>query len=510
MKTNQLKIGVLLSYVIIVLNCAVNIFLTPFLISKIGESQYGLYQLIGAFVGYLTILDFGLGNAIIRYIAEYRQKNDKKKESNFLASTAILYIIISFIILILSIALYFNLENIFPNLTSQEIADAKIMFIILVVNLVVTIPGGMFNSVINGYEMYIFPRMLSILKTIIRVIALYLVVTIGYKAIGIVIVDTILNFLIIIANYIICKTKIKVKIKLYSFDKKLIKEIFGYSFFIFLNVIFNQINWKVDQTIIGMKLSTIAVTIYVVGNNFSAIFQQFSTAISGVFLPKVTKMVVGGATNKELTDFMIRVGRIQAIIIMYIYMAFLLLGNQFITLMFGDGYFEAWTSSAIVMTGLLMPLIENSGLAILQAKKQHKFYVIMDIVIAVFNVIGTYILIDYTGINGAAIMTAITFIVGHVIIINLYYKYKVKLEVERFFKELLKRILISWILVILVIIPIIKNITINSWIFFIGMCIVYTLIYASIVVTIGTNQEEKSMLKTYFNKFLKREKAINE
>lgn len=504
MKVSQLKLGVLLSYAIIIINCVVNIFLTPFLIGKIGESQYGLYQLIGAFVGYLTILDFGLGNAIIRYVSEYRQKNDKKGESNFLASTSIIYAIISVIILIVSVVLYANLGKIFPNFTSEELKDANVMFIILVINLIVTIPGGMFNSIINGYERYIFPRLLSITKTIVRVIALYAVVTIGYQAIGIVLVDTILNFAIIIANYIICKKELKINIKLYSFDKKLVKEIFSYSFFIFLNVIFNQINWKVDQTIIGMKLSTIAVTVYVVGNNFSAVFQQFSTAISGVFLPKVTKMVVSGAGNTELTDFMIKVGRIQAMIIMYIYLAFVFLGSKFIQLMFGDGYFEAWTSATIVMTGLLMPLIENSGLAILQAKKQHKFYVLMDIVIAIFNMIGTYLIIEHMGINGAALMTMITLLIGHVIIINVYYKFVVKLEIERFFKELLKRIIIAWVIIIAIILITLKNVAITSWIMFFIVSVIYTLIYISIMGIIGTSKIEKEMLKTFMQKLLKR------
>lgn len=506
MKGSQLKIGVILAYALIIVNCVVNIFLSPFLIDKMGESQYGLYQLIGAFVGYLTILDFGLGNAIIRYVAEYRQGKDKEKESNFLASTSILYAIIVAIIFALSLILYFNINKVFPNLTTEELSDAKVMFIILVINLMVTIPGGMFNSIINGYEKYIFPRTISIIKAITRVIILYIVVTMGYRAIGIVVVDTILNFIIIIVNYIICKKKLNIKIKLYSFDKKLIKDIFGYSFFIFLNVIFDQINWKVDQTIIGMKISTIAVTIYVVGNNFSAVFQQFSTAISGVFLPKATKMVVNGADNKELTNFMIKVGRIQAIIIVYIYLAFILLGNKFIELMYGEGYFEAWTSAVFVMTGLIMPLAENSGLAILQAKKKHKFYVLMDIVIAVFNIIGTYFIIDYVGINGAAIMTMITLIIGHVIIINLYYKFVIKLEIGRFFKALFKRTLISWIITTIIVIFIMKVVSVNSWITFFAVAIVYTIIYGIIVGTVGTNNEEKNMIKSVLNKVLKKEK----
>lgn len=507
MKNNQLKAGVILSYAIIVINCIVNILITPFLINNIGNSEYGLYQLIGAFVGYLTILDFGLGNAVIRYIAEYRQKGDKKKESNFLATTCLLYAVICVLIVLISIVLYFNLDSVFgKTLTSMELQEAKIMFIILVINLVVTIPGGMFNSIINGYEKYIFPRILSIVKTLVRVAVLYFLVTMGFKAIAIVVLDTVLNFAIIFINYIICKRHIHIKIKLYSFDKKMLKEIFNYSFFIFLNVIFNQINWKVDQTIIGMKISTAAVTLYVVGNNFSTVFQQFSTAISGVFLPKVTQMVVNGESKKSLTDFMIKVGRIQAMIIIYIYLAFLLLGRQFIQLMFGDGYQESWTSALLVMTGLLMPLIENSGLAILQAMKKHKFYVIVDLVIAVFNVIGTYMVVDYLGINGAALMTMMTLIIGHIIIINIYYHKTIKLEIGRFFKELSKGIVIAVLIVSVLSFFIIGKLMINSWITFIVVAGGFSLLYFGIMWLMGTNAYERNMIKSYANKLIGKRK----
>lgn len=171
MKINQLKVGVFLSYVIIILNCAVNIIFSPFMVRQLGQAQYGLYQLIGAFVGYLTVLDFGLGNAVIKYVAKYRHLKDEKQQSNFLAIIFILYVLISLFIAILGIVLYFNLQNIFgASLTGEEIEEAKVMFIILIINMMIAIPGGIFASIINGYEKYIIPRVLSIGRILSRVI----------------------------------------------------------------------------------------------------------------------------------------------------------------------------------------------------------------------------------------------------------------------------------------------------------------------------------------------------
>ncbi len=509
MKINQLKIGVILSYTIVFINTIVGIFLTPFMLKTLGQSQYGLYQLIGGFVGYMTILDFGLGNAVIRYVAKYRQEKNSEKESGFLSTTLILYSILSFLALIIGIILYINLDNIFmKTLSSLELEQAKIMFIILLINLVITLPGNMFNAIINAYEKFAFNRIFTIIRMVIRIVALILLLSIGYNAIAIVILDTIINIFVIIVNIIFCKVKLKVKIKSTGFDIKLVKEIFKYSIYVFLNIILDQLIWRAAPTIIGIKMSTKAVAIFAVGMQFSAIFMQFSTAISGVFLPKVTKMVTAGESKKVLTDFMIKVGRIQGVVLIYIYIAFLVLGRQFIQLWIGEGYNEAWLSAVFMMTGLLIPLMENAGLSILQAMKKHKFYVLTYLAICIFNVVLTVLLIDYTGIIGASIITMLGLFLGHGIIINWYYNYKIGLGIFRFFKELFKGIFPISIIVGIITYIGFESIKINSWLIFIVCGILFSLIYSVSMWFLGINQYEKNLvLKPLKKLFIRSDKV---
>ena len=61
---NQLKTGAILSYITIFLTVIIGVMLTPFIIQKLGDAEYGLYTLIGAFVGYISVLDFGLNNTV--------------------------------------------------------------------------------------------------------------------------------------------------------------------------------------------------------------------------------------------------------------------------------------------------------------------------------------------------------------------------------------------------------------------------------------------------------------
>ena len=66
MKINQLKAGVLLSYLSVGIGALVSIIYTPIMLRLLGQSEYGLYTLAGSVVSYLSILNFGLSSSYIR------------------------------------------------------------------------------------------------------------------------------------------------------------------------------------------------------------------------------------------------------------------------------------------------------------------------------------------------------------------------------------------------------------------------------------------------------------
>ena len=83
MAINQLKAGAFLSYVSIGLNNIVGLLYTPFMLRMMGQSEYGLYSLVASVVAYLTVLDLGFGNAIVRYTAKFRAEGKIREQYVF-------------------------------------------------------------------------------------------------------------------------------------------------------------------------------------------------------------------------------------------------------------------------------------------------------------------------------------------------------------------------------------------------------------------------------------------
>src|SRR5690606_28669545 len=190
----EIKGGALLSYATILATNIVGIVLTPYIIKSLGASEYGLYTMIGAFIGYLSVLDFGINNSIIRFVAKYRAEKDKKGEENFLAVSFIIYAFISLCIIILGGIGYLYLDELFGDtLTLEQLNKAKIMVLILIFNVAVTVPGGAFNAICMAYENFTLPKAIRLIKYLLRSVLVVVILFYGGDSIGLVIIDTIMN-----------------------------------------------------------------------------------------------------------------------------------------------------------------------------------------------------------------------------------------------------------------------------------------------------------------------------
>ena len=82
MKQQQRLYGIILSYVQLVSNVVINLAYVPFLIGSLGQSEYGLYQLMGSLIAYFSVFDFGLSNSVIRFYSLAKANEDWKKQEN--------------------------------------------------------------------------------------------------------------------------------------------------------------------------------------------------------------------------------------------------------------------------------------------------------------------------------------------------------------------------------------------------------------------------------------------
>ncbi len=495
MKNNERKIGVLLSYLVIGFNMIVGVLYTPFMIRMLGKSEYGLYSIIHSVMLYLTVMDMGFGNAIIIYTARYINQKDKEKQDKLHGMFFIIYCIIGIMAALIGFWLYKNVNLLFgKSMTTDELVKAREMMAILTVNLVITFPLSIFGNILVAHEKFIISKLIKIIQIILQPLIMIPLLLMGYKAVTMVIVLTIINILCLGLNAIICLKKVKVKLKFKGFDRCLLKEIFAYSFFIFLNQVIDKVNWSLDQFILGAVAGTAVTAVYAVAGQLNNMYMNFSTAISSVMLPKVTNMEENKASNEEFSKTFIKTGRVQFLLMALIITGFILFGKQFINIWAGKGYDDAYIIACILMIPITIPLIQNIGLSILQAKNLHKFRTIIFLFIAIINVMISIPMSKKYGGIGAAIGTAFSLLVGQGIILNIYYHKKVGINIIEFWKNILQ-MLIPVIFTIMLGIFINRLFNSTTMIMLLIKICIYSIIYCILMWMFAMNEYERNILR---------------
>lgn len=491
---NQLKVGAILSYLLIILNNIIGLLYTPFMLRMMGPNEYGLYSLAASVVAYLTVLDLGFANSIIRYTAKFRAENKQKEQDEMFGMFFILYCCVSLLTLIAGICIYFHVDSLFgEKMTIADMDKIRIMILLMIFNLAFTFPMSIWGSIITAYEKFVFQKLINIVRVILNPLVMVMLLLMGYKAIAMVVVITLFNIITLCINAWYCRKKLNIRIRYARFKWCFFQEIMIYSFFIFLNAIMDRAYWSFGQLILGIYVGTYAVAVYAVAIQLISLFMNFSTAISGVFLPKITHLVSNRGNEENISNLFIRIGRIQFIIMGLILTGFLLFGKLFISLWAGENYVDAYPIASILFIALLFPLTQNLGLTILQARNQLKFCSFLYLLEALCCVAISLLLVKKYGGLGCAIGTAIVLIVGQVIVLNIYYLKKVQINIHKYWNEILK----------LTVVPILLGggfYLLLPYLAIQGFCSLgisvgaFSLLYVVLIFLVGMNDYERTLL----------------
>lgn len=436
---NQKKAGVLLSYGQTALSTLISLTYTPVMLRLLGQSEYGLYTLVSGFVSNLSLLSFGLGSAYMRYYSRAEVKDGEDGVARINGMFMTIFFVISMLCLLTGGVLVANTKNIFAaKLTPSEQDTAQILMALLVVNIAVSFPASVFFSYITAKERFLFQRLVSMIRTVLNPIVMLPLLLMGYGSIALVLVTLILTAFSDIVSIWYCFKKLHMRIRFGKFDFSLLRDMAGFSFFIFLNEIINQINWTVDTTLLGIISGTAATAIYGVGSQINQYYMALSTSISGVFTPQINRIVARGEGDEQLTRLFTRVGRIQFMLLALVLTGFIFVGSPFVRAWGGEEYAQAYVIALLLIGPVTVPLIQNIGIEIQRAKNMHQFRSKVYFCMAIGNAIMSVPLGMALGGIGCALGTAISMIVGNGFIMNWYYQTHIGLDMRYFWKNILK------------------------------------------------------------------------
>lgn len=502
-KSKELYLGLILSYVTTFVSLGVSLVLTPLIIRFLGQSEYGLYETIGSFVSYLSVLDLGFGSVVTRYTAKFQNENNIVGLYKFLYTCRNVYLILCGVIIIIGLILYNFIDTLFSRSFSPlELNKAHILFIMVLATTVISIYSQVYKGLLNGIEKFIWPRVIHLLKIIFTKVVAVTILYFGSDSIGL--VGVMLVFEVLSCIVLMFKAHSLVNFVPNKMPHKQLKELFAYTGYLFILAIVSQLYWQIDKFLLGVLSGTICVAIYSAALNVQNILRNVSSSLKEILIPRISHISSDDFDlSVLLTNFMIKSGRIILIVYGILLVGFTIVGDKFIILWLGDEYAVAYQIVIILGYSTLLPTILLPGEEICKTYNKHGQLTYIYLFVAVINIILSYFMIKGIGIMGAAISTSIGLIIGNVCIALFYYKKVFGIDIYVLFKGLFNRIISVLILTAIIGFGINSLLREVNWgtlfleVFIIG------LIYIILLFLIGFNSTEKELFSKFLCRFRK-------
>lgn len=507
--SKQRKLGIILQYMQMGVSILVSLLYTPVMLRMLGQNEYGIYNVSSSIIAYLSLLSLGLSSSYIRFYSMYKNQDGGEKVKSLNGMYFSVFMVIGLIALGAGLVMSFNAGAFYNDTyTADEIGIAKVLMVFLSINLAISFPSSVFVSYISSQERFIWQKIINMASTIVSPCANIVLLYCGFGSIGMVATSTCVSVLVSGANIWFCFRKLNMKMSFRSFDWRLFKNIFVFSFFIALHQIIDQVNWQTDKIILGKLATGSAVAVYSVASNINNMYLSFSTAISGVYVPRVNAIVAenGPNCNEELVDLMIKVGRLQFFVINLILTGFIFFGQYFILRWAGEGYENSYIIALLLIVPATLTLTENLAIEIRRAKNMHKVPTFVMLGASVLNVAISIWFAYLWGEIGVAVGTTISLVINF-FFVNVYYAAKIKLNMVRFFKEV-------YIALPSLIIPCVCGALMmvfwkpTSLTIFAVQVVIYTIVYGVSIALIGLNKNEKKAAFAFLTRKAKKEDGV--
>ena len=503
--SKQIKFGAIMSYFTIAFNMLAGLIYTPWMIEQIGQSNYGLYTLATSIIT-LFVVDFGMGAAVSRFVSKYNAEGDQDKVNNFLGVVYKLYMIIDAVILVVILVIGLFISAIYENLTPSELETFKVLYVIVGLFSVISFPFTNLNGVLTAYEQFVGLKVADLFNKVFIIAAMVIALMLGYGVYALVIVNAISGLLTIAIKLLIINKKTSVKVNFHYYDRELLKEIFGFSVWTTVSSLAQRLIFNITPSIIAAVSITgsVGVALFGLGQTIEGYVYLFASAISGMFMPMVSRLVHEDKRKNELMSLMIKIGRIQCLIIGLLVTGFIAVGHSFIVDIwnrpeFSDSYLCC--VFLIIPSFFHLPMeIANTTLIVENKVKLQAFvYIIMGII----NVVLSLILSHYFGALGASISIFIAYMIRTLLLVVIYQNV-LKLDMLKFFKETFVKFTPSFLVAMVVGIflenynPLVHGFlrfSINSFVF---------VIVFIVLVIFRLNDYEKNLFFGIFKRLLKR------
>lgn len=388
---------------------AITFIMSPYIVHSLGDRMYGFWVLIGTFLGYYGLLDFGLSSAVSRFVSKAVGSEEKTEISEIVSTALVVFSLIGVFSVLITFLLYFACS--FWIRVPEELAIIKKLIALIGLGFAFGFPARVYTGIFTSYLRYDILTTISIIKMVVMNVSIYFCLGLGFGVIAIGIINFFGNIAQYISYFLFCKKlypEIKISIRLFREAK--FKMLFNYSVHSFIIQLADILRFKLDSLIIASVLGVASVTYYSIGARLAEYFTQFMTSCMGILMP-VFSRYQGAGDFDSIRYYFKKATIICNVLSVYIGSSLIFYGEDFIERWMGKGFISSYYVTVLLVFPLMIALIQLPSIGLLYGVSRHHFYTLANSCEGILNLILSLVFVKNYGMYGVALGTAVSMLI---------------------------------------------------------------------------------------------------
>lgn len=472
----------------------VGFFLMPFVVHRIGLTEFGIWILTTSLVGYMGLLDVGLAPTLVKKSAEHLAKDDKQELNKTVNTIFILYLLSGAVFGVTIFALSFFVSHVFK-VPLEDINTFKIVLWLVGLQAAIRFPMSIWQGLMGGLQDFHIINGIVIITNMLRAAGTVILLVSGFGLISLIWLEFALNAIGWLASMFWVRRRIPhLSIKISGFDLAKVKDLVRFSLAMFISGIAGKTIHGADRIIIGLFLPVASITIYEVGARISDYSRSFLYSVLSAIIPATSALNTRDEKMK-LQELYLNGTKYLLIAFGMVVGALFLFGKEFIHLWMGKGFEESvWIMYALIIGNLYQSQNVVAHATLIGMGKLRMFTKVM-VAYPIVNIILSIIFVTQWGLIGVALATMMTFV-----IIETYFIFYITKVFDIKFFSLLRachlRAAISVVPAIGIIYYLASVLNVNSWAGLSLGIIVFLMSALFSFLVFGISKYERSILRS--------------
>jgi O-antigen/teichoic acid export membrane protein len=387
-------------------NILVGIFLSPFILHRLGDTAFGIWVLIFSVTGYYGIFDFGIRSSIIRYVSKFTATRDVD-EVNRLINTAIFtYTAIGAASILVTLVGCLYVDRWFhvgPGFQSA----ARWLLLLVGVSVALSFPLGVFGGMLEGLQKFDVLNWTNTVSSLLRVVLIVFFLNRGYGLLTAALITVGVPLVAAVIRGFVALWALPVTFSWKYVDRDAFRHMANYSGVTFMIIVASRLRFKTDALVIGKFLGAAAITYFYAGSRLVDYAGEVVSSLAQIFVPMSSQSDAAGNMDR-LRKIFVAGNRACAFTTLPMTAVFIILGKSIIEVWLGKKYVAQGYPVLLVLTiPYTVMLVQSASGRILFGMGKHGKMAVVTMIEGTANLLLSILLVRPFGIIGDAIGTAI-------------------------------------------------------------------------------------------------------